>query len=237
MVLTAQGDPAWVTPAFEQLARRGADPHRQGRARLARARVARTSRSPPSCATAAPPPAASASTRRCPSPSSTASPRRCRRRRLDQRHSRHRRLPHDQGRARDRPHAARQRDHRARPPRRVRLARAKGCRTPRRRPDGRGAPPARRRAAARWCSSAPTPPSRTAPPSPRPLAAGDVVLIDGGCHLHGYASDITRTAVFGAPPTDRQRKVWDLVRQAQDAAFRTSGRASSARPSTPRRAR
>ena len=56
---------------------------------------------------------------------------------------------------------------------------------------------------------------------PRDLAKGDVVLIDGGCHLHGYASDITRTAIFGAPPTDRQRKVWDLVRQAQDAAFRT----------------
>jgi len=56
---------------------------------------------------------------------------------------------------------------------------------------------------------------------PRDLVKGDVVLIDGGCHLHGYASDITRTGVFGAPPTDRQRKVWDLVRQAQDAAFRT----------------
>jgi Xaa-Pro dipeptidase len=56
---------------------------------------------------------------------------------------------------------------------------------------------------------------------PKDLAKGDVVLIDGGCHLHGYASDITRTAVFGAPPTERQRKVWDLVRQAQDAAFRT----------------
>ncbi|HXT20982.1 MAG TPA: Xaa-Pro peptidase family protein, partial [Thermoanaerobaculia bacterium] len=56
---------------------------------------------------------------------------------------------------------------------------------------------------------------------PKDLAKGDVVLVDGGCHLHGYASDITRTAVFGAPSTDRQRKVWDLVRQAQDAAFRT----------------
>ena len=56
---------------------------------------------------------------------------------------------------------------------------------------------------------------------PKALAKGDVVLIDGGCKLHGYASDITRTAVFGAPPTDRQRKVWDLVRQAQEAAFRT----------------
>ena len=56
---------------------------------------------------------------------------------------------------------------------------------------------------------------------PKGLAKGDVVLIDGGCDLHGYSSDITRTAVFGAPPTGRQRQVWDLVRKAQDAAFRT----------------
>jgi Xaa-Pro dipeptidase len=54
---------------------------------------------------------------------------------------------------------------------------------------------------------------------PRPLRAGDVVLIDGGGRLHGYASDITRTGVFGALPTDRQRRVWDVVRQAQKAAF------------------
>jgi Xaa-Pro dipeptidase len=45
------------------------------------------------------------------------------------------------------------------------------------------------------------------------------VLIDGGCRIHGYQSDITRTAVFGAPPTDRQRRIWDLVRKAQVAAF------------------
>jgi Xaa-Pro dipeptidase len=54
---------------------------------------------------------------------------------------------------------------------------------------------------------------------PRPLRRGDVVLIDGGGRLHGYASDITRTAVFGAPPTERQRRVWDVVRRAQQAAF------------------
>jgi len=54
---------------------------------------------------------------------------------------------------------------------------------------------------------------------PRTLRAGDVVLVDGGCRVHGYSSDITRTAVFGARPTDRQRRVWDLVRKAQVAAF------------------
>lgn len=57
---------------------------------------------------------------------------------------------------------------------------------------------------------------------PRALRAGDVVLIDGGGKVHGYGSDITRTAVFGAPPTERQKTVWDLVRRAQEAAFRTA---------------
>jgi Xaa-Pro dipeptidase len=55
---------------------------------------------------------------------------------------------------------------------------------------------------------------------PRPLQAGDAVLIDGGGRLHGYASDISRTAVFGAPPSERQRRIWDLVRRAQEAGFR-----------------
>lgn len=55
--------------------------------------------------------------------------------------------------------------------------------------------------------------------NPQPLRPGDVVLIDGGGRLHGYSSDITRTGVFGAPPTDRQRRIWDLVRKAQVAAF------------------
>jgi Xaa-Pro dipeptidase len=54
---------------------------------------------------------------------------------------------------------------------------------------------------------------------PKTLARGDVVLIDGGCRVHGYESDVTRTAVFGAPPTDRQRRIWELVRKAQKAAF------------------
>lgn len=54
---------------------------------------------------------------------------------------------------------------------------------------------------------------------PRTLRKGDVVLIDGGGRLHGYASDITRTAVFGAAPSERQRRIWDLVRKAQEAAF------------------
>jgi Xaa-Pro dipeptidase len=57
---------------------------------------------------------------------------------------------------------------------------------------------------------------------PQPLKPGDVVLLDGGGKLHGYASDITRTAVFGAPPTERQRTIWNVVRRAQEAAFRAA---------------
>lgn len=57
---------------------------------------------------------------------------------------------------------------------------------------------------------------------PQPLKAGDLVLIDGGGRLHGYRSDVTRTGVFGAPATPRQRLVWDLVRRAQEAAFRAA---------------
>ncbi len=58
--------------------------------------------------------------------------------------------------------------------------------------------------------------------NPQPLKAGDAVLLDGGGRLHGYSSDITRTGIFGAKPTDRQRLIWDTVRKAQDAAFRTA---------------
>ena len=42
--------------------------------------------------------------------------------------------------------------------------------------------------------------------------------MDGGCKVEGYSSDISRTIVFGTP-TDRQREIWNLERQAQDAAF------------------
>jgi Xaa-Pro dipeptidase len=53
---------------------------------------------------------------------------------------------------------------------------------------------------------------------PQQLREGDMVLIDDGCSVEGYQSDITRTTVFGKP-TPRQRQVWDLERKAQDAAL------------------
>ena len=53
---------------------------------------------------------------------------------------------------------------------------------------------------------------------PRPLHEGDVVLIDAGCSVEGYQSDVTRTTVFGEP-TGRQREIWDLEKRAQTAAI------------------
>ena len=55
-------------------------------------------------------------------------------------------------------------------------------------------------------------------PEPRPLRAGDTVLIDTGCLLEGYNSDITRTYAFGEPSA-RQREIWDVEQAAQAAAF------------------
>ena len=50
------------------------------------------------------------------------------------------------------------------------------------------------------------------------LTAGSMVLMDSGCSVHGYKSDISRTLVFGEA-TSRQRAVWDVVRQGQQVAF------------------
>jgi Xaa-Pro dipeptidase len=50
------------------------------------------------------------------------------------------------------------------------------------------------------------------------LREGDVVLMDGSCTVEGYYSDISRTLVFGQP-TQRQRDVWNLEKEAQAAAF------------------
>ena len=63
-------------------------------------------------------------------------------------------------------------------------------------------------------------------PYPQTLVDGDMVLIDTGCFVHGYRSDITRTYVFGEP-TPRQHEIWELERRAQQAAF------DAARPGAP----
>jgi Xaa-Pro dipeptidase len=53
---------------------------------------------------------------------------------------------------------------------------------------------------------------------PQRLREGDIVLVDSGCAVEGYQSDITRTTVFGKPSA-RQTEIWNLERRAQDAAF------------------
>ncbi|TBU82651.1 X-Pro dipeptidase [Pseudomonas daroniae] len=50
------------------------------------------------------------------------------------------------------------------------------------------------------------------------LKDGDMVLIDTGCQVHSYLSDITRSYVFGTP-SDRQREFWNKEKAAQQAAF------------------
>jgi Xaa-Pro dipeptidase len=57
--------------------------------------------------------------------------------------------------------------------------------------------------------------------TPQRLKDGDVVLVDGGCKVDGYSSDITRTTVFGTI-SDRQRTVWNLEKDAQAAAFKAA---------------
>ncbi|WP_411833373.1 M24 family metallopeptidase [Pseudoxanthomonas mexicana] len=55
-------------------------------------------------------------------------------------------------------------------------------------------------------------------PGVQHLREGDLVLIDTGCTVHGYHSDITRTWIYGRPG-DEQRRIWALERAAQAAAF------------------
>ena len=50
------------------------------------------------------------------------------------------------------------------------------------------------------------------------VAPGQVVLMDCGCTVQGYQSDVSRTFVFGSASTE-QRKVWDHVARGQQVAF------------------
>ncbi|WP_242202623.1 M24 family metallopeptidase [Aestuariivivens insulae] len=54
--------------------------------------------------------------------------------------------------------------------------------------------------------------------SPKTLEPNEMVLVDTGCVLHDYISDITRTYVFGKP-NDEQTKIWNIEKEAQLAAF------------------
>jgi Xaa-Pro dipeptidase len=54
--------------------------------------------------------------------------------------------------------------------------------------------------------------------TPQVIREGSIILIDGGCKVEGYGSDITRTFVLGKA-TDKMKQVFDIVHQAQKAAL------------------
>ena len=54
--------------------------------------------------------------------------------------------------------------------------------------------------------------------NPQAVRTGEVVLLDSGCSVHGYTSDISRTFVPGKAP-DGVRKVWDTVAEGQQRAM------------------
>jgi len=56
---------------------------------------------------------------------------------------------------------------------------------------------------------------------PQTVREGSVILVDVGCNVHGYQSDISRTWVMGEP-TAKQRKVWDTVKRGQELALATA---------------
>jgi Xaa-Pro dipeptidase len=53
---------------------------------------------------------------------------------------------------------------------------------------------------------------------PQVIREGTILLIDGGCKVEGYSSDISRTFVLGAP-TQKMKDVFEIERRAQDAAL------------------
>jgi Xaa-Pro aminopeptidase len=57
-----------------------------------------------------------------------------------------------------------------------------------------------------------------AKPSPRPICAGEPVVIDIGARVGGYSSDLSRTICLGSPD-DTFNKVYDIVLGAQLAAL------------------
>jgi len=61
---------------------------------------------------------------------------------------------------------------------------------------------------------------------PQVIQEGTIIMIDDGCSVEGYQSDITRTFVLGKA-TDKMNQVFGIVRRAQDAALK------AARPGVP----
>ena len=56
------------------------------------------------------------------------------------------------------------------------------------------------------------------PPTPRPFADGDLVLIDAGAEYRGYASDVTRTYPASGRFTSEQQEIYAIVKEASERA-------------------
>ncbi|HKV93503.1 MAG TPA: Xaa-Pro peptidase family protein [Candidatus Angelobacter sp.] len=56
---------------------------------------------------------------------------------------------------------------------------------------------------------------------PQIIREGTILLMDGGCNVEGYESDISRTVVLGKP-TDKMKQVFEIVHKAQSTALATA---------------
>lgn len=56
---------------------------------------------------------------------------------------------------------------------------------------------------------------------PQTVREGSTILVDCGCAVLGYQSDVSRTWVFGQPNA-RQRKVWDTVKRGQEITLESA---------------
>src|SRR4051812_26016931 len=65
--------------------------------------------------------------------------------------------------------------------------------------------------------------------TPQTIREGTILMVDDGCKVEGYTSDITRTFVLGKS-TDKMKQVFDIVRRAQQAAL------AAAKPGVPNEA-
>ncbi len=59
-------------------------------------------------------------------------------------------------------------------------------------------------------------------PTSRPLAPGDLVVVDAGARFDGYHADMTRTVVVGRAEADWQAEIHDCVQRGQQAALQAS---------------
>ena len=65
--------------------------------------------------------------------------------------------------------------------------------------------------------------------APQTIREGTILMVDDGCKVEGYTSDITRTFVLGKA-TDKMKQVFEIVRRAQQAAL------AAAKPGVPNEA-